>query len=126
GGRLHCVAVVDSSGARPDARRGAPPPPGLLLGLGWGGGAPPAVAGGVRDLRIPGIDGDVAALAAADHPPVLARDPASRGPAGERHARVVLLAAVDAVRKLGVDRDAVDLRRRLVPLRRPGPAAVDP
>ena len=46
------------------------------------------------------------------------------GLARDDQRRVVLLRAVEFVRKLIVDPDAVDLRRRLVHLRRPGATAV--
>src|SRR6185369_9218370 len=55
--------------------------------------------------------------------------PVSRGKrfslARDDDCRVVLLCAVEFVRKLIVDPDAVDLRRRLVHLRRPGASAID-
>src|SRR5581483_11586921 len=84
-----------------------------------------AVAAGVGHLRVLRVDRHPGALAAAGDVPVLAIDAASRGARGQRHRRVVLLAAVHPVGELVVHGHAVELRRRLVGLRRPGAAAVE-
>ena len=83
-----------------------------------------AVAAGVDDVRVARLRGDPAALAPADGVPLLAADLPSAGPARDRDGRVVLLRAVDAVGEAVVDGDPVELPRRLVVDRRPGPAAV--
>ncbi len=75
-----------------------------------------------RLLRI--VERQVGALAARDVVEVLPADPAGRG-ARDADRRVVLLAAVDVVRELVVGDHAVELRRRLVLLRRPARAAVE-
>ncbi len=81
-----------------------------------------AVAPGVDDVRVPRVDGHVAALAAT-HLVLLLEvgDDGGRQPAGHRHRGVVLLRAVQPVRELLVHGHAVELRGRLVALA--GPAA---
>ena len=84
----------------------------------------PLVAAGVDLDRVLRVKGRDRALAAADAFPVLVADPAAVRAAGDADGRVVLLAAVDAVREQVVRVDAVELRSRLVVLRRPALATI--
>src|SRR5713226_3523581 len=65
-----------------------------------------------------------ARLAAAHVEPILARDAAASRAAGDAHGRVVLLSAVNVIRKIVVNRDAIELRSGLV-LFAPAPATVE-
>ena len=82
------------------------------------------IRAGVDDVRVARIGSDVAAFAAADLIPVGVIDAAAAGPARNRNGGVVLLRAVDPVRKLIVGDHVIKLTGRLVLERRPGPAAI--
>src|SRR6185436_6699343 len=84
-----------------------------------------AVGAAVDDVGIVGIGHDVSALAPGGLLPVVERNSRSGRAAEDAQRRVVLLRAEDAVREVVVRGDPVDLRGRLVVLRRPGAAAVD-
>ena len=60
------------------------------------------------------IGQDKAALAAAGMRPIFLSDNAAIGAARDADVRVVLLRAVDVIRKSVIDRDVVELRRRLI------------
>ena len=140
----HVAAVIDHRGIkRRDADRSAPVEAVLLLAWRDGGrhlrpchdisrrlrlvvelADDAHVAAGVDIARLVGVERRHRTLAAAHVVPVTLRDPARRG-AGDLHGGVVLLAAVHVVREKVVHRDAVELRGRLVALRRPGAAAVE-
>ena len=82
------------------------------------------VTSGINEAWVVGIEGRVGALTPAHRVPVLPRD------AAVAHARdcdraVVLLAAVYEVGEAVVHVDAVELRRRLIPLCGPGVSAVE-
>src|SRR4029077_7646517 len=83
-----------------------------------------AVAPAVDDVGVLGVGDDVAALAAGGRLPVAGADAGAAAARQDAQRRVVLLRAEDAEGGVGVGRDAVELRRRLVVLGRPGPAAV--
>ncbi len=86
----------------------------------------PTEAPCVRDVGIPGIHGDVAALTPAHLVFVLeVRDHCAGHPAGHRDGGIVLLGTVQAVGELIVDRDPVELRCRLIPLGRPRATPVE-
>src|SRR2546429_6544939 len=68
---------------------------------------------------------DVAAFAPADLIPVLPADDALVVTARDGDGAVVLLRAVDAIRPVVVHGDVIELRRRLIVLRSPAPAAID-
>src|SRR5262249_56708100 len=68
----------------------------------------------VHRVRIAGMYRDVPALSGARGIAVAPRDPAVLRGAGDTHARVVLLRAVDAIGVLIVDRQVVELRGELV------------
>ena len=72
-----------------------------------------------HDVRIVGLDRDVAALGGTRRVAVAPRDGAHAGAARHRDRGVVLLASVDHVRELVVDVEVVELRGRLVVDRRP-------
>ena len=80
---------------------------------------------GVDDVRIARVGNDVAAFAAADGVPIARRSLAVIAARANADGRVVLLRAVDAVLKIVVGGDVVELRGRLVVLRGPVFAAVD-
>src|SRR6185369_12312896 len=84
----------------------------------------PAVGAAVDDVGVPGVGDDVAALAARRHLPVLRAGARAVRDVGDAQGRVVLLRAQEPVGEGVVGRDAVELCRRLVPLGRPGGAAV--
>ncbi len=73
-----------------------------------------AIGAGVGDLRVAGIGSDVAALAATDVVPVRTVDSSIRARAGDPNGGVILLRAVNVVRKAIVCGDVVKLRGRLV------------
>ena len=83
-----------------------------------------AVTAAVCDVRVARVDRYRRRLAARRRVPVTPRDAARRA-ARNGHRRVVLLAAVEPEGCLVVQRQAVDLRGRLVLLGRPGAAAVE-
>ena len=64
------------------------------------------------------------AFAAAGLKPIFAPDHARVSPARDADVRVVLLRAVDVIRKRVVDRNVIKLRGRLIVLCRPGFAAI--
>src|SRR2546423_5590279 len=74
---------------------------------------------GIDDVPVPRIGNDEAALAPAGLKPILRGDHSSIGPARYPDIRVVLLCAVDVIRKRVIDRDVIKLRGRLVLLCRP-------
>ena len=74
---------------------------------------------GVDDVRIARIREDVAALSAADGIPITAIDKATVAARADAHRRVVLLRAVDAIQKIVVSSDVIELRGGLIVLRRP-------
>ena len=78
----------------------------------------------VDDVRVARIGNDEAALPAAGMRPIALLDDAAIGAARDAHVRVVLLRAIDVVRKRVVDRDVIELRSRLVAVARPALAAV--
>src|SRR5207249_1539850 len=78
----------------------------------------------VDDVRILGVGGHPAALAAAGRVPVAGLDPVAGDAAGNADVGVVLRRAIEPVGEAVVHRHAVELRGRLVVLRGPGPAAV--
>ncbi len=75
-----------------------------------------AVGAGVDDLRIGGIGSDVAAFAAADAVPVGSIDSAIRAGAGDADRGIVLLRAVDVIRKTVVCDYVIELRGGLIVL----------
>src|SRR4051812_37034392 len=79
---------------------------------------------GIDDVPIPRIGNDKAALAAARLEPILRRDNAGVGPAGDADIGVVLLGAVDVVGKRVVDGDVIKLSGRLIVLGCPRLASV--
>ena len=85
----------------------------------------PMGVGGVDDIGVVGLDGDVATLGEAVRIPVARDDRALVGPAGNADSAVVLLSAVDSVGKPVVGVEVVELRRRLVVDRRPRSASVE-
>ena len=70
------------------------------------------------------IGNDKAAFSAACYEPIRRSNRTPISPAGDADARVVLLRAVNVVRKRVINCDMVELRGRLVILRRPRFAAV--
>src|SRR5262249_35818304 len=86
----------------------------------------PAVPAGVHNICIVRVGRDPAALPPPHRVPVGQVDALfARHAAGEPHGRVVPLGAVDPVGELAVGGHAVELGRRLVVLRGPGPASVE-
>ncbi len=83
------------------------------------------VAAGVDDVRVVRSNRDVAGLATADFVPLRQGDGVVVGAAGHAHRGVVLLGAVDAVGRPGVDRDVVELSGGLVVEGGPGEATVE-
>ena len=83
-----------------------------------------AVAAAEHHVRLAGLRRQPPALAAGGVLPVALADAGAAAAVADAHRAVVLLAAVDPVRRVVVDGDAVELRRRLVVDRRPGRAAV--
>src|SRR5690242_11925258 len=73
-----------------------------------------AVGTGVHDLRIFRRRRDPARLAATDVVPIARADAAFSRAARDAHGGVVLLRAVDVVRKIVVEGHAIELRRRLI------------
>ncbi len=84
-----------------------------------------AVLAGVDDVGVLRIDGHPAAFPAAGRVPVLRVDRVAGDRARNADVAVVLLRAIDPVRELIVRRDPIELRRRLIVLRRPGLSAVE-
>ena len=84
-----------------------------------------AVAPAPEDLRVARVGLCPAALAAARRVPVGRPDRAAGDGARDRDVAVVLLGAVEPVRKAVVGSEAVELGRRLVVLRAPARAAVE-
>ena len=80
--------------------------------------------GGVDDVRVGGLDGHLAALRQADGVAVVPRDDPLDRAAGNADGAVVLLRAVDAVGRLVVGDDGVQLGRGLVVYGAPRIAAV--
>src|ERR1039458_9836931 len=78
----------------------------------------------VNNVRVSRIGSKVAALPAARVEPVLTPDVAVVGAAEDADCRIVLLRAVHLVQKIVVRRHVIELRRRLVVLRRPTLAAI--
>ena len=78
----------------------------------------------INDVGIARIGDDETALTATGVRPIALLDDATVGPARDAHVRVVLLRAVDVIGEGVVDRDVIELRRRLIALRRPSLAAV--
>ncbi len=80
---------------------------------------------GIDDVRIARIGNDVAAFAAADSVPIAGENRAVIAARADADGRVVLLRAVDAILKIVVGGDVIELRGGLVVLRGPVLAAVD-
>src|SRR5215471_15435582 len=85
----------------------------------------PEVVSRVNDLRIFGIRRDPPRLATSDGVPVRYADTEIGRAARDSDRRVVLLRAVQPIREPVVGRDAIELSRRLIVLRGPGPTAVE-
>src|SRR5882672_7502530 len=96
-----------------------------LVGAAVEPGDVPEVGAGVNDVRIARVDGHVAALASAHGVPVRAVDVAAVAGSGDTDGGIVLLRAIDAVRKIVVGGHVVELRGWLIPLRGPILTAVD-
>src|SRR5262249_25001189 len=79
---------------------------------------------GIDDVGIARIDGYVATLPTGDTFPIGAVNDTVIRARPNSHGRVVLLRAVDAVEKIVVGGDVIELRRRLVVLRGPVLATV--
>src|SRR5437660_1764723 len=82
------------------------------------------IRAGKNDLRIFWRGRDPARLATAHVEPVFARNTKSSGAAGNAHRRVVLLRAINVIRKIIVERDTIELCGRLI-LFAPTPATVE-
>ena len=66
------------------------------------------------DVRIIRADRDVSGLAPTDREAVGAGDPRDGRSARDGHRGVVLLRSIDAIRRLGIGQDVIELGRRLV------------
>src|SRR5438132_4662334 len=85
----------------------------------------PLVVAGEDDVRIVRADRDVTCLAAADRERVRRGDPGDGRAARDGHGGVVLLRAVDAIRRLRVGDHVIELGRRLVVDGGPAFAAIE-
>ena len=83
-----------------------------------------SLAVGINDVPVARIGQNETAFAAAGLKPIFAPDHTRVSPARDADVRVVLLRAVDVIRKRVVDRDVIKLRGRLIVLGRPGLAAI--
>ena len=83
-----------------------------------------AVAPSIYDIVVAGIWRQVSALSTGRALPVVVGNEAAAGTGIDADGRVVLLRAVNAVREGIVGGDTVELRRRLVHVRRPGCAGI--
>ena len=82
------------------------------------------IVAGIHNVRVGGIGGNVSRFPAADRVPFVAANRAFIAAAGNRHGGIILLRAVDVVRRPRVGDDVVELRGRLVVLACPGLAAI--
>src|SRR5262245_20153119 len=83
------------------------------------------IVAAIDDFGVFWMDGDVAALAAGRGFPIPFGNRETVATASNAHGRVLLLGAVDAIRDRVVGYDTIELRRRLIHVRRPRGAAVD-
>src|SRR6266581_3938610 len=96
-----------------------------LVGAAVEAGNVAEVGAGINDVRIARGNGNVAAFASAHSLPVRAVDVSAVAGSGNTNGGIVLLRAIDAVRKIVVRGHMIELRGGLIPLRGPILAAID-